>query len=463
MLEFNHMTLLAINWGMVGIKAGQLILSLSIIVILHEFGHYLPAKLFKCRVEKFFLFFDPYFALIKKKIGDTVYGIGWLPLGGYVKISGMIDESMDKEQLSQPAEPWEFRSKPAWQRLIIMIGGVTVNVIMAFVIYAMILFVWGERKIPIDSIKNGISITDSLMYDLHFKDGDKILAINNHPIVYYEDIMPNLILGETVEVERDGQKQVINLPVNLIGKLVEKKRGGLALFTPRIPAIAFVIPDTSNAARAGLKRYDKIVGVDSLPVTYFDEYKRAIANRRGEYIRLAVERNHQIDTLHALVSKDANLGFFKFEDFESLDSMGFLKIQRKSYGFFESFPAGLGLAVKNLGSYIDQFKKMFSPKTEAYKGVGGFKSMGSIFPSVWDWQSFWMVTAFFSIALAFMNLLPIPALDGGHVLFTLVEMVTGRKPNQKFLEYAQIVGMVLLLALVLYANLNDWFGWGKGR
>jgi regulator of sigma E protease len=334
---------------------------------------------------------------------------------------------------------------------------------MAFVIYAMILFVWGERKIPIDSIKNGISITDSLMYDLHFKDGDKILAINNHPIVYYEDIMPNLILGETVEVERDGQKQVINLPVNLIGKLVEKKRGGLALFTPRIPAIAFVIPDTSNAARAGLKRYDKIVGVDSLPVTYFDEYKRAIANRRGEYIRLAVERNHQIDTLHALVSKDANLGFFKFEDFESLDSMGFLKIQRKSYGFFESFPAGLGLAVKNLGSYIDQFKKMFSPKTEAYKGVGGFKSMGSIFPSVWDWQSFWMVTAFFSIALAFMNLLPIPALDGGHVLFTLVEMVTGRKPNQKFLEYAQIVGMVLLLALVLYANLNDWFGWGKGR
>ena len=271
MLEFNHMTLLAINWGMVGIKAGQLILSLSIIVILHEFGHYLPAKLFKCRVEKFFLFFDPYFALIKKKIGDTVYGIGWLPLGGYVKISGMIDESMDKEQLSQPAEPWEFRSKPAWQRLIIMIGGVTVNVIMAFVIYAMILFVWGERKIPIDSIKNGISITDSLMYDLHFKDGDKILAINNHPIVYYEDIMPNLILGETVEVERDGQKQVINLPVNLIGKLVEKKRGGLALFTPRIPAIAFVIPDTSNAARAGLKRYDKIVGVDSLPVTYFDE------------------------------------------------------------------------------------------------------------------------------------------------------------------------------------------------
>jgi regulator of sigma E protease len=457
------MILLAINWGLVGIKAGQLILSLSIIVILHEFGHYLPAKLFKCRVEKFFLFFDPYFALVKKKIGDTVYGIGWLPLGGYVKIAGMIDESMDKEQLSQPAQPWEFRSKPAWQRLIIMIGGVTVNVLMAFVIYAMILFVWGERKIPIDSVKNGISISDSLMYDLGFKDGDKILAINNKPVLYYEDIFKNLILGENVEIERDGQKQTINLPVNLIGKLIEKKRSGLLLFTPRIPAIAFIIPDTSAAAKAGLKKYDKIVGIDSTRFTFFDEYKKVIGPLKNQTIHLVVERNAQLDTLTAQVNKDGNLGFYKFEDFESLDSLGLIKIDRKSYGLIESFPAGVNLAYETLKSYIDQFKKMFSPKTEAYKGVGGFKTMGSIFPSVWDWQSFWAITAFFSIALAFMNLLPVPALDGGHVLFTLIEMITGKKPNQKFLEYAQIVGMVLLLSLVLYANLNDWFGWGKGR
>lgn len=457
------MTLLAINWGLVGIKAGQLILSLSIIVILHEFGHYLPAKLFKCRVEKFFLFFDPYFAIVKKKIGETVYGIGWLPLGGYVKISGMIDESMDKEQLSKPAEPWEFRSKPAWQRLIIMIGGVTVNVLMAFIIYAMILFVWGERKIPIDSVKNGISISDSLMYDLGFKDGDKIVAINHKPVLYYEDIFKNLILGENVEIERDGQPQTINLPVNLIGKLIEKKRSGLLLFTPRIPAIAFIIPDTSAAAKAGLKKYDKLVGIDSSQFTFFDEYKKIMNTKKNQTIHLVVERNAQLDTLTAQVNKDGNLGFYKFEDFESLDSLGLIKIDRKTYGLAESFPAGISLAYETLKSYIDQFKKMFSPKTEAYKGVGGFKTMGSIFPSVWDWQSFWAITAFFSIALAFMNLLPIPALDGGHVLFTLVEMITGRKPNQKFLEYAQIVGMVLLLSLVLYANLNDWFGWGKGR
>lgn len=457
------MTLLAINWGLVGIKAGQLILSLSIIVIFHEFGHYLPAKFFKCRVEKFFLFFDPYFAIFKKKIGDTVYGIGWLPLGGYVKISGMIDESMDKEQLSKPAEPWEFRSKPAWQRLIIMIGGVTVNVLMAFIIYAMILFVWGERKIPIQNVSNGISITDSIMYDLGFKDGDKIIAVNNQPIPYYEDIVKNLILGENVQIERDGQKQTINLPINLIGKLVEKKGKRMLLFVPRVPIIVNEVPDTSNAAKAGLKKYDKIIGIDSSKVTYYDELKKIVDNKKGDSVKLIVQRNSQTDTLRTLVTKDGTLGFYRFLDPESLDSLGLVKLERKSYGFFESFPAGVKLAYVKLSDYIGQFKKILSPKTEAYKGLGGFKSMGSAFPSVWDWQSFWEITAFFCIALAFMNLLPIPALDGGHVLFTLIEMITGRKPSQKFLEYAQIVGMILLLSLVIFANGNDWFGWGKGR
>ncbi|MBS1934707.1 MAG: RIP metalloprotease RseP [Bacteroidetes bacterium] len=457
------MQLLAIDWGLVGIKAAQLILSLSIIVILHEFGHYLPAKLFKCRVEKFFLFFDPWFALVKKKIGDTVYGIGWLPLGGYVKISGMIDESMDKEQLSLPAEPWEFRSKPAWQRLIIMIGGVTVNVLMAFVIYAMILFVWGERKTPIQNVKNGISITDSVMYELGFKDGDKFIAINNEPIVYYEDVMKKLITGETVEIERDGKTQTINLPVNLIGKLVEKKRKGMFLFLPRVPVVVGEVPDTSNAAKAGLKKYDRIIAVDSLHTGFYDEYKKLLDTKKGETIQLVVERNGSLDTLHTLVSKEGAIGFYRFLDPESLDSLGLVKQEKKSYGFFESFPAGVKLAVDNLKSYVEQFKKILSPKTEAYKGLGGFKSMGSAFPSVWDWQSFWAVTAFFCIALAFMNLLPIPALDGGHVLFTLIEMITGRKPSQKFLEYAQVAGMILLLSLVLYANGNDLFGWGKGK
>ncbi|HTQ66555.1 MAG TPA: RIP metalloprotease RseP [Puia sp.] len=458
------MILLAIDWSNVGIKAFQLILSLSLIVIVHEAGHYIPAKIFKCRVEKFFLFFDPWFALVKKKIGETVYGIGWLPLGGYVKISGMIDESMDKAQMSQPPQPWEFRSKPAWQRLIIMVGGVTMNVLLAFIIYAMVLYTWGERKIPISSIKNGISIADSLMYDFGFKDGDKFVAINNEPVAYYDDIPKKLILSESVVVERDGQQKTIDLPVNLIGKLVEKKRSGQPLFIPRIPVIADIVPDTSNAAKAGLKRSDRIVSVDSVQTDFYDQYRTVMNKRRGQRVQLVVERNHAMDTLHAFVKNDATLGFLRVgTDPESLDSLGYIHIEKRDYGFWESFPAGVQLAGETLKSYIDQFKKILTPKTEGYKGVGGFKAIGSIFPSAWDWQSFWTITAFLSIALAFMNILPIPALDGGHVLFTVLEMITGRKPSQKLLEYAQVVGMILLLALMLYANGNDWFGWGRGK
>src|SRR5882724_7940752 len=327
------MTLLAIEWGNVGIKAFQLILSLSIIVVIHEFGHYLPSKLFKCRVEKFFLFFDPWFALVKKKIGDTVYGIGWLPLGGYVKISGMVDESMDKEQMSKPPQPWEFRSKPAWQRLIIMVGGVTMNVLLAFFIYAMILFTWGEKKIPISSITNGVSIADSLMYEMGFKDGDKIIAVNDEIVTYYDDIPKKLILGEKVLIERDGKEQTINLPVNLIGKLVAKKRKGLLLFLPRTPVIAEMIPDTSNAAKAGLKQYDRIIRVDSVKTDFFDEYKTVMEKNRGKQVQLVVQRNSRQDTLTAQVTKDGNLGFYSYRDPESLDSLGYIKIEKKQYGF----------------------------------------------------------------------------------------------------------------------------------
>ncbi|HLX90622.1 MAG TPA: RIP metalloprotease RseP [Puia sp.] len=456
------MTLLT-DWALVGSKAAQLILSLSIIVILHELGHFVPAKLFKCRVEKFFLFFDPWFAAVKKKIGDTVYGIGWLPLGGYVKISGMIDESMDREQMNLPAQPWEFRSKPAWQRLIIMIGGVTVNVILSFVLYGMILFVWGERKVPMNSLRNGIAITDSIMYDLKFKDGDKILAINGEPVTYFDDLTKKLILGENVTVERDGKTQTITLPVNLIGKLVEKKRSGNPLFIPRVPVIADVVPDTSNAGKGGLKQYDQVVSINGQPAVFFDEYKNVIDDNKGKVVRMVVKRNGHLDSLHVQVGNDGLTGFLRFVDAESLDSMGLIKIEKRQFGFFESFPAGIKLAGETLKGYIDQFKKILSPKTEAYKGLGGFKGIGSMFPRAWDWQSFWTITAFLSIALGFMNLLPIPALDGGHVLFTLIEIITKRKPSQKFLEYAQVVGMVLLLALLLYANGNDWFGWGRGK
>ena len=459
----NSPILLVIDWADAGVKAIQLILSLSLIVIVHEFGHYLPSKIFKCRVEKFFLFFDPWFALFKKKIGDTVYGIGWLPLGGYVKIAGMVDESMDKEQMSQPPQPWEFRSKPAWQRLIIMLGGVTMNVLMAFVIYAMILYTWGDKKIPMSSLAYGVAVNDSMMYDLGFRDGDKIFAVNGDSVTYLDDLPMKLLLGENVELERNEVRQTINLPHDLIGKLVEKKGTSRFWFYPRVPVIASVIPDTTSAYKSGLKRLDRIATVDGIATPFYVEFKKALYAHRGKNVAITVERNGAVDTLHMNVSDTGTVGFFLLSDPETLDSLGLIHIEWKQYGFLASFPAGVRLAGEKLKSYIDQFKKILSPKTGAYKGVGGFKAIGSIFPSMWDWQSFWTITAFLAIALAFMNLLPIPALDGGHVLFTLLEMITGRKPSQKLLEYAQVAGMVLLLGLMIYANGNDWFGWGRGK
>ncbi|HEU4606792.1 MAG TPA: RIP metalloprotease RseP [Chitinophagaceae bacterium] len=458
------MTLLAINWGTAGIQVAYLIMSLSLLVILHEFGHYLPARWFKCRVEKFYLFFDPWFSLFKKKIGDTVYGIGWLPLGGYVKIAGMVDESMDKEQMKQPPQPWEFRSKPAWQRLIIMLGGVTVNILLAFLIYAMLLFVWGTEKVPNSAVKNGISITDSLMYEIGLKDGDQILAVNGEPIVYFDDIPKKLLVGEDVTVLRDGQKKEVHLPENLLGKLSEKKRSRAPLFVPRVPLIVEDLPDSSTAKVAGLKKGDRIIAVDSVMTPFYDQYKAVIDQHKGQMVHIALSRDNQLVEIDAPVSNEGSLGFYRVVDYSTLDSMGLLTLEKKKYGLLEAFPAGVRLALDNLKFYIDQFRKILQPETGAYKGVGGFKTMGSIMPAQWgEWQAFWSITAFFSIILAFMNLLPIPALDGGHVLFTLWEMVTGRKPNEKFLEYAQIAGMVILLGLMVYANGNDWFGWGKGR
>lgn len=458
------MIFLAIEWGVVGVKVAQLLLSLSILVILHEFGHYITARWFGCRVERFFLFFDPWFSLFKKQVGDTVYGIGWLPLGGYVKISGMIDESMDKAQMNKPAQPWEFRSKPAWQRLIIMIGGVTMNVLLAFLIYSMILFVWGEKKVPVSSMKYGLSFSDSLMFDLGFKNGDKILAVNNEPIEDYTDIVKKMILGNTVQIERDGKSQTITLPVDLIGKLVEKKRNRTPLIEPRVPVIAKLVPDSMPAYKSGLRDGDQILAVNNQAAFFFDELKTTLEKYKQQDVTLTVLRNKDTIQLQTQVTAQGKLGFFQMGSIQDLDSLGILKLHITKYGFFQSFPAGVKMAGEQLQYYIDQFKKILSPKTGAYKGVGGFKAMGSIFPSYgWDWESFWSITAFFSIILAFMNLLPIPALDGGHVLFTLIEMISGRKPSDKFLEYAQVVGMIILFGLLIYANGNDWFGWGRGK
>ncbi|WP_153800961.1 RIP metalloprotease RseP [Foetidibacter luteolus] len=459
------MTLLAIDWGGVGIQALYLLMALSLLVILHELGHFIPAKLFGCRVEKFFLFFDAGFSLFKKKVGETVYGIGWLPLGGYVKISGMIDESMDKEAMKEPPKQWEFRSKPAWQRLIIMVGGVTVNVIVAFIIYAMILFVWGDTKTPTADMKTGIQVVDSLMYDIGLKDGDKVLSVDGKSVTYFEDAQYMVLLGKEVTVERDGKIQLVKLPVNLLGKLSERRRNKSAIFIPQLPVVVEEVVAKSPAAVAGLKQNDRIVGVDSISTPYFDTYRHQLMASKGRQTTLQVERGGKIIPLNVAVNNDGTLGFYR-RNFspKQLDSLGIAKVIENNYSFFEAIPAGAKLAMTKLGNYIDQFKKILSPETEAYKGVSGFKGMASIFPDQWGaWQDFWSLTAFLSIVLAFMNILPIPALDGGHVLFLLYEMVTRRRPSDKFLEYAQIAGMVILLGLMLYANGNDWFGWGRNK
>ena len=460
------MSLLAINWPSVGLQAGYLIFSLSILVIVHEFGHFITAKWFKCRVEKFYLFFDPWFSIFKKKVGDTEYGIGWLPLGGYVKISGMVDESMDKEQMKLPPEPWEFRSKPAWQRLIILLAGVTMNVLLAFFIYAMVLFKWGETKLPIASAKDGIWVTDSLMYNIGLRNGDKIEAVNGEPIKYFDDIPGKILLGRQITIERDGKEQTLTVPINMIEQLVEKKgKRGSRLVMPRAPLLVgpYDATDTTAAKTAGLRGYDKIVEVDSTPVTYFDQLAGYLQHKKGDTVTLSVLRNGQPLQLKALVDNEGKIGINGFS-LAQYDSLGIFKLETKTYGFLSSFPAGVKETGKQLDFYIQQFKMILNPETGAYKGLGGFKTMASIFPSSgWDWEAFWKITAFFSIILAFMNLLPIPALDGGHVVFTIVEMITGRKPSDKFLEYAQIAGMVILFALLIFANGNDWFGWGRGH
>ena len=344
-------TLLAINWSSVGLKVAQLLLSLSILVILHEFGHYITAKWFKCRVEKFYLFFDPWFSLFKKKIGETVYGIGWLPLGGYVKIAGMVDESMDKEALKQPPQPWEFRSKPAWQRLIIMLAGVTVNVLLAFVIYAMILMVWGERKVPNNSVKNGVWVTDSLMYEIGLRNGDKIVSVNDNEIKYFDDIPKRILFGggTSLKVNRNGTDTTLNIPIAIIGKLVEKKRSRSPLLMQRVPALIgeFDPKDTSNAKKAGLQYWDKIVKVDSVPVEFMDEMSAYIDQKKNQQVTLTVLRKDSTLQLTAMVNANGRIGpaFLKESQY---DSLGCYKIERKKYGFFEAFPAGVSLAVTSL-------------------------------------------------------------------------------------------------------------------
>ena len=436
------------------IKALQLILSLSILVVLHELGHFLPAKYFKTKVEKFYLFFDPWFSLFKKKVGDTEYGVGWLPLGGYVKIAGMIDESMDKKQMKKPPKSWEFRAKPAWQRLIIMLGGVVVNLLLGVFIYSMTLYTYGDKYLSNQNLTDGIWCVDSLSRDLGFKTGDKILLIEGEPVERFSSIVEKMLSAKTITVERDGSDLDISLPDNFIEKLIEND--GSMLFYPRIPAIVSSFLEKSNAEQAGLKVNDQIIGVNDKEIKYNDEMAKALSGLKDSTATILVKRGVEELSLKSKVSSDGTIGYYpallSFNQFEEFDVY---KLNSETYTLINCFPAGYNKAISKLGGYIDQFKLILNPDSGAYKGVGGFGAIGSLFPSKWNWERFWNLTAFLSLMLAFLNILPIPALDGGHVTFLLYEIVAGKPASEKFMEYAQVLGMLILLTLVVYANGND--------
>lgn len=435
------------------IKVSQFLLSLSLLIVLHELGHFIPAKLFKTKVEKFYLFFDVKYSLFKKKIGDTEYGIGWLPLGGYVKIAGMIDESMDKEQMAQPPQPWEFRSKPAWQRLIIMLGGVTVNFILAYLIYVFISFTYGDTDIKIDSLKGGYLIENPVLKEVGFETGDKVLAINDQNIEKDSEIGQYIIGAEQMTIERDGQEKVIDLPENFLGQLSDA--GSKNLFKYRYPFIVESVPDSSANKSADLKTGDVLMAINGKKMEFFDLYEDELKKYKGQSISVELLRGDQTINRELKVNNEGKLNIFRLIDAKRFTELNYYDVTRREYSFGESFAAG-GTKFKNTFiNYWSQLKAIFNPKTGAIKGLGGFKAIYDVFPDYWSWEVFWGITAFLSIMLAVLNLLPIPALDGGHVMFLLYEMISGRKPSEKFLERAQVVGFFILIALVLFANGND--------
>ncbi|NDV68763.1 RIP metalloprotease RseP [Dysgonomonas sp. 25] len=433
------------------IKALQLILSLSILVLVHELGHFLFARLFKIRVEKFYLFFDAGFALLrfKPKNSHTEYGIGWLPLGGYCKISGMIDESMDMEQMKTEPKPWEFRSKPAWQRLLVMLGGVLFNFILAIFILSMMVFVWGDTYIPYKNFKDGMTFSENVK-KAGFRDGDILVSADGRELRLYDGIMSansmmDFFDAEQVQVERDGQMVNIVLPENFIDNILDKANPPFAFKWQEglFPVMVDSVSADSEAGRIGLQRGDSIVAVnDSATITYLD-FRNTVMNYRGDTISLVYYRAGVSDTVSAVLDTNAVLGF-------SLPSPEYVV---DKYGFFASFPVGIEKGINTLRGYISQSKLIFSK--EGVKNLGGFGTMGSMFSPTWNWESFWSMTAFLSIVLAFMNILPIPLLDGGHIMFLLYEMITRRKPNEKFQEYATWIGIFLILGLLIVANGND--------
>ncbi|WP_418660888.1 RIP metalloprotease RseP [Bacteroides ilei] len=435
------------------IRALQLILSLSLLVIVHEGGHFFFARLFKIRVEKFYIFFDPWFSLFKykPKNSDTEYGVGWLPLGGYCKISGMIDESMDTEQMKQPAQPWEFRSKPAWQRLLVMIGGVLMNFLLALFIYSMILFTWGDSYVALKDMTYGMKFNETAK-EIGFRDGDILKSADGKELVKFDmDMLRSIVEAREVTVLRDGKDVKILMPELSLLDVAKEDPLFVATFRPNV--VDSVIPG-GGFAQAGIQKGDSLIAFNGTPITSWNEFmdemsklevQAELDKKESAGFSLVYSRNGLRDTVN--VTTDSQ---FKVN---ALGGLLDYKATNLTYGFFESFPAGITLGVNTLKGYVNDMKYVFTK--EGAKSVGGFGTIGSIFPKVWDWQRFWEMTAFLSIILAFMNILPIPALDGGHVLFLLYEIIARRKPSDKFLEYAQMVGMFLLFGLLIWANFND--------
>ena len=444
-------TFLAIEWSSVGIKAAQFILSFSILIIFHELGHFLTARWFKCRVEKFYLFFNPWFSLFKKKKGETEYGLGWIPLGGYVKISGMIDESMDKEQLKKPAEPYEFRAKPAWQRLIIMLAGVIVNVILAVLIFIMILWTWGKTYLPPENAKYGI-VADSLAQKVGLQDGDIVLKVDTARLNDISRLRAEIVLNEAKSLTVKRNDSIFNLALNndLIKSL--NSMDGKNFISIRGPFVIGEFGKESSAEKAGMKIGDRVIAVNNISTPYYHEFREAIKNKKNENIQVTVLRDTDTLLLPVQLDKNGLLGVKTM----GLKDIGF-EFETQNYNLLQAIPAGFNDCWNTLGNYFTGLKQLFTGKAKASESLGSVISIGGIFPGIWDWQTFWTLTAVFSIILAFMNVLPIPALDGGHALFTIIEMITGRKPSDKFMEYAQMVGMILLLGLMAYAlGLDIW-------
>jgi regulator of sigma E protease len=433
----------------------QLLLSLSILVTLHEFGHYWTAKKFGMRVEKFYLFFDAGFSLYKKKIGETEYGIGWLPLGGYVKISGMIDESMDREAMAQAPQPWEFRSKPAWQRLIVMLGGVTVNFLLGIFLFMMLSWIYGDKYLPSKNVTHGIA-TSGLAKEMGLQDGDKVLAIGEEPFDKFNSgvVTAKMLLDKVFEltIERDGEKITLVVPDSTVVKLTKYSKKKIRLFEPRIPFVAGLVVEDSPAEKAGFQKEDSIVACNETPTLFFNDFLSLVSQEKDKDVKIDYYRNGTLQStiVHTTEEGKIGLGPYGPNRFFELDTI--------HYGLFESFPVAMGKSYDFLANQVNAFGQMFTGRIKAQDSLGGFISIGKMFPPYWDWEYFWRMTAILSLILGFMNLLPIPALDGGHVLFLLFEIVARRPVNEKVLEYAQVVGIILLLGLLLFANGLDIYG-----